>query len=161
MRYFILVLCVLLSGCSSTTLIEEPGMEGYVVKKEGNRILVVDSVPKDYSSSGGVQEFYNAIWFSNAPAEATLGQKVKVWFDVVAESYPGQSEVKQIKILSSKQPDKADLNESEAISKALIAKVINENEIPIIKSAEYHVDKDMWNIEIKQGVESVVVKVGD
>lgn len=161
MKYFTLVLCVLLFGCSSTAFIEEPGIEGYVVKKEGNRILVVDSVPKDFSSTGGVQEFYNAIWFSNAPAEAVLGQRVQVWFDVVAESYPGQSEVKQIKILSSKQPNNADLNEAEAIGKALIAKVINENKIPIIKSAEYHVDKDMWNIEIKQGEESVVVKVGD
>ncbi|MBM6616416.1 YobA family protein [Bacillus suaedaesalsae] len=142
-------------------MLQEPGIEGYVVKKEGHRILVVDPVPKDYSSTGGTSEFHNAIWFSNAPFDLQVGQRVKVWFDFVAESYPGQSEVKNIEVISKYQPEKAELEESEAIQKALTSKDINKYEVQIIISTEYEEKSDIWNIEMKQGEETVDIIVED
>lgn len=62
-------------GC--TNPVDEPGMTGYVVKKEGGRILVVDSNPQDFSSTGGVEEFYNAIWFSKTPMSIEVGLQVR------------------------------------------------------------------------------------
>ena len=74
------------------------------------RILVVDPVAQDFSDTGGIEEFYNAIWFSNAPQEVEPGNKVEVWFDIVAESYPGQSEALDIKIIQEEVPEGADLS---------------------------------------------------
>src|SRR5690554_6361020 len=55
----------------------EPNMIGYVVDKEGERILVVDPEPMDFSSTGGVSEYYDAIMFSNVPNDIEIGEKVK------------------------------------------------------------------------------------
>src|SRR5690554_3722353 len=85
----------------------EPGMIGYVVAKEGERILVVESEAQDFSSTGGISEFYNAIMFSNVPKDIEIGEKVKVWFDIVAESYPGQSAATKIEVIQTKIHDGA------------------------------------------------------
>lgn len=131
----------------------EPGIEGYVMKKEDGRMLVVSSVPKDFSSTGGMKEFYNAIWFSKAPGKVEIGDKVQVWFDIVAESYPGQSEALKVEIIPSKHPRGADLNEAEVIRLALKDERIDPLWVSAIKSIEYNAKSDVWNVVIKQNEE--------
>jgi len=41
------------------------------MKKENDRILVISSESKDFSANGVVQEFYDAIWFTEAPKDIT------------------------------------------------------------------------------------------
>lgn len=131
----------------------EPGIEGYVVKKEDGRMLVVSSVPQDFSSTGGMKEFYNAIWFSKAPGKVEIGDKVQVWFDIVAESYPVQSEALKVEIIPSKQPLGADLNEAEVIRQALKDEKVVPLWVPVIKDVEYNAMSDVWNVIIKQSEE--------
>ena len=124
-----------------------PGMEGYVVAKENGRILVVDPVPLNFSETGGISEYYNAIWFSDAPEHAEVGHRVNVWFDAVAESYPGQSRATRTEVLTSPKPERADLSEAEAIRKAL-----EEHPTPwpaAIRHAEYDADADVWHVQIR------------
>lgn len=158
MKKFLITLLSLfwLAGCTSHS---EPGIEGYVVKKEQDRILVVDSSPEDFSSTGGLAEFYNAIWFSSAPGKVKVGEKVQVWFDVVAESYPGQSEAEKFVIIPGKKPKNADLAESEAIRKAL--DVFSQLEVPVIKSVKFNEKYNHWEILIKQGEEETNVVIPD
>lgn len=157
---FVLVLCLALSllGCNSSKVIiddkktpnVEPGMIGYVMNKENTRILVVSQVVQDFSSTGGVKEFYNAIWFSKASKEIQIGDKVKVWFDEVLESYPGQSEAKHIEVVTSEKPKGANLDESQALSAALTSKEISTNEVIVLKSITYDKSADRWNIALKE-----------
>lgn len=137
-------------GCNSNTPNDEPGMIGYVMAKTGERILVVDPVAKDFSSTGGLSEFYNAIWFSNAPSNIEIGDKVKVWFDFVAESYPGQSEVKHIEKIPGYKPAEANLSESQALYHALTSQDIGG--IPVVTSIKYDKETDKWHVEIKDVV---------
>ena len=132
---------------------KEPGMTGYVMAKENERILVVDPVSQDFSSTGGVNEFYDAIWFSNIPEEIKEGDKVKVWFDAVAESYPGQSEAIKIEVVPASRPDGADLDESAAINKALYSGEITTSWPTVLKSIEYNKETDTWKISIRETVE--------
>lgn len=155
------LLMVLLSGCNNNNpepfkkpimnKIKEPsktpGIEGYVVDIEGGRFLVVSPVPKDFSSTGGVKEFYDAMWFSNVPKKIQIGQKVQVWFDEVATSYPGQSRAKDVSILQSNKPNNANLTEAEAIKKAI--EIEENNGFPVIKAVYYDEKSDIWTITIK------------
>lgn len=144
-------LVISLLGCSandSTVVKDDPGLVGYVMSKEGDRILVVSDKAQDFSSTGGIDEFYDAISFSKAPKDIKIGDKVKVWFDVVAESYPGQSEVKSIELIASQKTNGSDLSESEALNKALTSKEV-ENKVAAVKSIEYNAQQDKWNIKIK------------
>ena len=152
-----------LSQGSSTDFNDKPGIEGYVVAKEKGRILVVDPVPQDFSKTGGVSEFYNAIWFSNVLSDIKVGEKVQVWFDEVAESYPGQSKAKKIKVLKNNTPTGTDLTEAEAIKKALdqVHKKSTSVEVKAVKNASYDLSKDVWNIQIKQGEETFNIEVSD
>lgn len=126
---------------------EDPGMIGYVMQKEGEGILVVDPKAQDFSSTGGVREFYNAIWFSKAPKEINLGHHVKVWFDVVLESYPGQSEVKYIKIIEEIPPQGADLTPAQALNKVLSSEDINE--LFTVHDINFDQEKGEWTIQLK------------
>lgn len=139
----------------------EPGIIGYVVKKEGRQILVVNPVPQDFSSTGGVKEFYDAIWFSHSPRNVQIGQKVKVWFDFVATSYPGQSSAKRVLVLPSPKPDGANLSQAEAIRYALKTEGINNKSVPVIKTVNYNEQIDVWNIHIKQGEDELNIQVED
>lgn len=145
----VLNLNILLLSCNSGG--DVPGIEGHVVKVENGTFLVVSSVPEDYSSTGGVKEYYNAIWFSNAPNNIQIGQKVQVWFDEVLESYPGRSNAKKVSILPTTKPDNADLSETEAIQKALVAQ--GENGLTIMKSITYDAKSDTWTMIIKQALQ--------
>ncbi len=146
----ILVLGVFLSGCTIGEEQEipdtEPGITGYVMDIADGRILVISSEAQDFSATGGIKEFYNAIWFSKAPENIKIGDQVHVWFDSVAESYPGQSEVKHIEVMPEEKPDGADLNKSEAINKALMS---YENKGLALKSMVFQKETDKWQIKLK------------
>jgi hypothetical protein len=156
----VLLLTISLIGCKSSNTSDggnktpsaEPGILGYVMAKENNGMLVVSQEAQDFSSTGGVEEFYNAIWFSNAPKDIKIGDKVKVWYDLVLESYPGQSEIKHVEVVSNQKPKDADLNESEALNKALTTQEVIANKVMVVKALEYDKEKDKWNIELKEAL---------
>lgn len=165
---WIVLLGIVLFGCGSSSgsgdsKIEHdpPGMEGYVINVEGDRILVVESKAQDFSSTGGVEEFYSAIWFSKAPENMKIGQKVQVWFDIVAESYPGQSEAKKVVVLPSERPEGADLNEAEAIRKAFEAHDSEYMGVTAVREVSYEAGKDAWEVMLKQEAEEFEIVVKD
>ncbi|MDO9533898.1 MAG: hypothetical protein Q7J85_00900 [Bacillota bacterium] len=41
---------------------DEPGMIGYVMSREDDRILVINPEAYDFSATGGISEYYDAIW---------------------------------------------------------------------------------------------------
>jgi hypothetical protein len=151
----VLLLTISLLGCSSSNNNNdsEAGITGYIMNKENDRILVVSSYAQDLS----------AIWFSKAPKDILIGEKVKVWFDAVAESYPGQSEIKKISIVPGKLPEGADLTEADALYKALTSQEIDANLVLAVKSMEYNTQDDIWNIKLKDTMSDKVydVKVED
>ena len=169
-RIYSLVLVLLLTlsllGCNSNTIIApekkspnvlekkapdvEAGIIGYIMKIEDARFLVVSQVMQDFSSTDGVKEYYDAIWFSNDPKDVEVGDKVKVWYDEVLTSYTGQSEAKHIEVISSQKPNDANLTESEALKKALNNEKIITDVIVVVKSIEYDKQADKWNIELKE-----------
>jgi len=149
----ILITALSLFGCSArsgSAPSTEPGITGYVMQRDNDRILVISQAPKDFSANGGVKEFYDAIWFSKAPKDVKIGDRVKVWYEYVAESYPGQSEVKHIEVIASQKPDGADLTESEVLSKALKSKEVNAGETIVAKSISYDAEADVWKVEMKE-----------
>ncbi|SDN97415.1 DUF3221 domain-containing protein [Alkalicoccus daliensis] len=97
----------------------EPVITGYVLDMEENSALVVESTAQDFSDTGGQEEFYSAIYFTEMPEEVQLGDRVEVWAEAVAESYPGQAEAQRVEILEPGQPEGAELNEREVITRAI------------------------------------------
>lgn len=163
---------IALIGCSSGTAKEPgikdapdngstPGMEGYVVAKEDRSILVVSSVPKDFSGTGGVKEFYDAIWFSNAPKNVSIGQKAQVWYSFVQESYPGQSRADNVTVLPDIRPEGARLTEAEAIAKALSEQTGPKVGVPVIKRADHDQTSKTWTITIKYGEDESPIRIED
>ncbi|WP_223812015.1 YobA family protein [Geobacillus sp. 46C-IIa] len=140
---------VWLAGCSGPA--GRYAIEGYVVRKEGGSILVVSSDPQDFRSTGGLEEFYNAILVSSAPARVKIGQKVQVWIDGgIAESYPGQGKADKVLVVPSTPHDGARLSEEEAIRQALKQEESRlEHMIPVIQAVDYDKQADTWMIQIK------------
>lgn len=145
----LLVLIIIVTGCNGEPIAGDySSMIGHVMNKENKSILVVDPVAQDFSSTGGVKEFYNAISFSNAPEEIKIGDKVEVWFDAVAESYPGQSEVKDIKVIEEEKPEGADLTPSKALRNVIA--LDEKNQFTVLYSIDYDKDRDKWTIQLKE-----------
>ncbi|SDJ09221.1 DUF3221 domain-containing protein [Salimicrobium halophilum] len=131
---------IVLSGCSF------PDYEGYVIDKEDGRILVVSSEAEGWNNNDD-QKHYDALWASGVPKDIEIGEKVEVWADTVAESYPGQANPNKINVLPADKPEAADLTDAEAIKKAL-TEVENENGMPVVKSSEFQEADDVWIVEI-------------
>src|SRR5690625_1173771 len=67
----------------------EPHIHGYVMEKADGRILVISKEAQDFSDTGGISNFYDAIFLRNAPDDVEVGHEVRVWYDgPVEESYP-------------------------------------------------------------------------
>lgn len=169
-RSFILLLILLLGitifGCNLNTPNDEPevphqnsepGITGYIMDKAGDRILVVNTEPKYYSSN----EHYDAVWFSNAPQNVDIGDMVNVWYDFMEDSYPGQSQVKHLEKLPSFQPEGANLSESQALYNALTSSEIKG--AAVVTSLEYDNNSNKWHIELKDTMsnEKFDIKVDD
>ncbi|MEW5323779.1 YobA family protein [Geobacillus thermoleovorans] len=140
---------VWLAGCNGQT--DRYAIEGYVVRKEGGSILVVSSDPQDFRSTGGIEEFYNAIFVSNAPSRVKIGQKVRVWIDGgIAESYPGQGKAGKVLVVPSAPRDGASLLEEEVIRQALKKEAIRlQHMIPVIRAVQYDKQADTWTLRVK------------
>ncbi|WNF36862.1 DUF3221 domain-containing protein [Bacillaceae bacterium IKA-2] len=143
----IVFISIFMFGCNLGAPNSEPGMIGKVTDRNESRILVVATVINDYSSNGGVAEHYNAIWFSNIPESIQLGDEVKVWYDLVMESYPGQSEAKYVEVVQSLQPEGAALTESEALNEAL--KSLEPNMATAVRTIEYDNNANIWQVKLK------------
>lgn len=148
-------------GVNAIDVNEKHGIIGYVVSKENGRILVVDPNPQDFSSTGGNSNFHNAIAFSNVPETIEVGQKVRVWFDEVAESYPGQSKAKRIAIVENKKPESAHLTEAQAIQSALNLVEFEAIGITAVLAANYNETQDVWNVELKKGESNFEIQIKD
>lgn len=150
-----LLLTVTLMACNASASEnsspnDAPGIIGYVMEKEDDRILVIDPEAQDFSETGGVSEYYNAIWFNNAPKDIGIGEKVKVWYDYTRDSYPAQSEVMYIEVIPSQKPEGVNLTEGEALYKALTSQLLNTDSIIVVKTIEYKKETDKWDIKLKE-----------
>ena len=154
----------LISACGAKTGGggEDPGMTGYVVNIDNGRILVVDEKSLDFSGTGGLKEFYAAVWFSGAPDHVEIGDKVAVWHGAVAESYPGQSKVVRLEVLPPDKPEGADLAQDEALRRALEARSFAGD--AAVRSIRYDAAADIWRIELRellQGEQAVTLEIDD
>ncbi|MFC0560162.1 DUF3221 domain-containing protein [Halalkalibacter alkalisediminis] len=145
-KFIVLFFFLLIVGCAGTAPLSAPGITGFVTDIQGNRILVVSSDSKDFSSTGGIAEFYNAIWFTNAPVEIKVGDKVKVWYDFVADSYPGQSEVIYVTKVYQSQPKETNLTEPEVLSSALSS--LENKSVMAVKSIKFNESSLAWKVTL-------------
>lgn len=169
MYSMVLLVCLilLLLGCGIDNMIDngkqapstEPGIVGYVMNKDNGRILVVSQTALDFSSTGGVDEYYNAIWFSDAPKDIEIGDKVKVWYDAVRESYPGQSEVKHIEVVIGQKMDGANLTEAEVLYKAIKSDKVDINQLLIVKSIGFDKQTASWKVELKENWTDKIIEI--
>ncbi|MGF2617432.1 DUF3221 domain-containing protein [Rossellomorea vietnamensis] len=163
---FAVFMLFILAACSNENGnkdVGEPGITGYVMDKTGQKILVVSAKAKDYSGNGGVKEYYDAVWASEAPNDVKVGEQVKIWFDGGMDtSYPGQAAVGKLEVMPSSSPEGAALSEAEALNKALSQNKF-ENEILTARTISYDADKDEWLIILKNtdSYEEHKVKVED
>ncbi|WP_299093699.1 DUF3221 domain-containing protein [uncultured Metabacillus sp.] len=126
--------------------------EGYVVEKNGNEVLVVNPNIKDNNQN------YGPIYFSNTPDSLKIGDKVRISFDMLMESYPGQAEAKEIKVLDSHKPDGADLTEAEALANAFNSTNVKSR---ILSKFQYNQEADKWIIEsgdMMGGTEEITIQ---
>ncbi len=153
--YQLLIIVALLAfavGCEENVTEKEPGIVGYVMNKSDQGILVVSTEAQDFSETGGVSEFYDAIWFSGEAEDIgkiSVGDKVKVWYDVVMESYPGQSTAERIEVIPSAQPEGANLTEAQAIANALKDEQLEESNPYAVKAISYIQNEGIWKVELK------------
>ncbi|KUO48733.1 MAG: hypothetical protein APF76_01975 [Desulfitibacter sp. BRH_c19] len=164
----IMLFAVSVMGCNQTvdedpSKDDEPGIIGYVMNRENERILVIDPEAQDFSPTGGVSEYYDAIWFSNVPQDIELGEKVKVWFDIVEDSYPAQSDAIQIEVIPSQRPAEADLTEADALYEALTSELSHNDGLIVVKNIEYDNETDTWDFTFKEiwGDEIYSIQIDD
>jgi hypothetical protein len=125
----------------------------YVMNKKDNSILLVSTTRQDFSATGGVNEFYDAIWLSNVPGNIDIGQKVQFEVDgVVLQSYPGQAQAKNVSVLTVPKPEKAKLTTEEALKRALLSDQVEENGVMVLKSIRFNVQSAEWQINIKDTI---------
>jgi hypothetical protein len=130
-----------------------PDIEGYITKAENQRILVVNPKAQDFSSTGGVKVFFDAVWVSNIPKDVKVGQKVRVWYKgAVATSYPGQAMANKISILPSDKPVNAKQSEEQVIQQALITQEMSDIRVPVIKEVKFNSITGTWTIRILDGM---------
>lgn len=141
----------------------ETTINGYVMDKKGQEILIVSPVAKDYSKQGGTEEFYDAVWANNSPENVKVGKQVKVWFaGGVTTSYPGHGSIGNLEIIPDSIPEGATLSNAEVLNKALNKNTYG-NEIVTVQSISYDAAKDIWTIILKNtdSFEKQTVQVED
>lgn len=86
------------------------------------QILVVDTTLEDFSATGGVEDYFGAVFYKypNAASELKVGQRVKVEdTGMILYSYPRQGSAKYVEVLPEYKPENATLSESAVIVKAI------------------------------------------
>ncbi|WP_160646798.1 YobA family protein [Chengkuizengella marina] len=83
--------------------------EGYIVSKDKDRILVIGGISLEDVQSYSPEDILNgkgssAVWFyipdDLQVGDLQVGQKVKVWFSEMAESYPGQATAQKLIVIN-------------------------------------------------------------
>ncbi|OLO40662.1 hypothetical protein BTR23_06680 [Alkalihalophilus pseudofirmus] len=100
---------LLVSGCGDGEEVNFSSITGLISAKEGSRILVIENVTQEQLEQFEIDEILNkglgsaAIWFEVEDQQLfddlRVGEKVLVEYDMVAESYPGQSKAINIRRL--------------------------------------------------------------
>ncbi|GKU78907.1 DUF3221 domain-containing protein [Paenibacillus sp. L3-i20] len=143
------------------------GLVGYVVRVENGKILVVDPNVQDYGAQGGEKFFYNASWYSNAPDEVKVGQKVevKVIEGPITTQYPGDSTAEKVIIIPHINAGNAILLEEEAIRKAMASNeyqhsiAATDEWLPVIKGATYNEKTSMWTVNFTNKSTDQVISI--
>lgn len=143
--------------------VKEHGFNGYVLKSENNRILVVSSTAQDFSANGGQKNFYEAIWYSDAPSHIEAGMKVAVWSEgALLESFPAQGTAEYVRQIVNPDFEQAKLTEQEAVRQALSSlNTENENEplFNAIKAVEYDAAAAQWTVYVLNDTRDQVIPV--
>lgn len=166
----LVVFIIILGGCGTkpkeqsqsftSTDSGERGFVGYIVKKEDNRILVVNSDVRDFSANGGASNYYEAIWFSNVPFNIEVGQHVEVMADgAIADSYPAQGTAGTVSVYEVEKPEGAEFTQEEAIVKALSTSEVSGYEIPVIKEVKYKAATSQWLVYVTQSGDETVHEI--
>ncbi|NDI35339.1 YobA family protein [Chengkuizengella sediminis] len=116
MKHWVLLLLLIITSvsvaCSNDVNNSEEGTmseEGYIISKDKDRILVVGGISQEDVQSYSVEDILNgkgssAVWFyipdDLQVGDLQVGQKVKVWFSVMAESYPGQATAQKVTVIN-------------------------------------------------------------
>ncbi|MCC3374386.1 DUF3221 domain-containing protein [Cohnella sp. REN36] len=131
----------------------KPTLDGFVVRRDGGRMLVVTPVAKHFGAQGGRNEYYEAIWFTGAPSEAKVGRRVQVWTTMIDESYPGQARAERVEVADEVRPDGAKRTEAEAIRAALESPAAARYArlAPVVKSVAFDAASSIWTVEIAGG----------
>ncbi|PTL38846.1 hypothetical protein C6Y45_09430 [Alkalicoccus saliphilus] len=147
MKYVWMIVLLLLAACSGGEN-EPPEITGYVTAVDGEEFFVTAEEAQDFSSTGGLEEYYTAIMFSGISEEVTPGVKVEVWADAVAESYPAQAGADAVHVLEPEQPEGA-MDEFEAVRRALEETELEGN----LAVADASFEEDVWTVELVEIME--------
>lgn len=124
-------------------------LTGYVVQIDENGRALVTSEPSTSETDENV--FFQAIYFAGMPEGVEVGDKVKVSYGIVLESYPGQTKAEKAEIFESNIPDGAKKSEKEAIATALET-ISTEDEEGMnnfaVKSVKFNKDNSNWEVEL-------------
>ncbi|PYZ96840.1 hypothetical protein CR205_14265 [Alteribacter lacisalsi] len=107
MKTFLGVLCLFfLAACGTGGVSDSDPIEGRVVDRGGNSILIVSDISEEEAAqidgeniaAGGAGAAY---WFSGIedPSQYAKGTLVRVWAGEIAESYPAQGEAERIEVV--------------------------------------------------------------
>ncbi|MCG7337626.1 YobA family protein [Sporosarcina sp. ACRSM] len=144
---------------------ETPSKEGtYVMQVDNEKMLVVDTMPKNFNSNGSGEDFYDAVFFTypNAAEELKVGQRVKVEVTgFILHSYPGQGSAKYVEVLPEYKPKNAKLSESEVIEKVIEITKKKSDGWMIIRSIAFDEEKAVWKVEVKQGEQDDEMEIRD
>lgn len=155
--YLACILVILISsGCTEKNdlakdLITLDVQGNFVTKIENDRILVINTIPQNFTSTGGVNEYYSATWLYNLPKnDVKVGQKIKYTTQgFTLGSYPGAVEGKSISILLIERPVSARMTVEE-----VIRKTIDENteiKVFVLKGITFDSSQQIWSIRFKEG----------
>ncbi|MBM7542080.1 DUF3221 domain-containing protein [Amphibacillus cookii] len=140
-----LLSCTYLSDNATGTK-DEPGITGYVVDQSDNRILVASDQAQDLSESGGVSEYYEMIWFLNAPTDIQCGDKVDIWYDTIDDSYPAKSTLQDYHIHDQEPPEEAHLTSADALKEALSKQSNHPSQIFAVRDIIFNKDHLQWTV---------------
>lgn len=139
-----------------------PSLEGgYVMHIGEDEVLVVGTMPEDFSSTGGQKDFYGAAYYKYPEVDQLkVGQRVHVEMTgPMMHSYPGQGRAKYIEVLPEYKPANAKLSESEVIQKVIEKK--KSNDVMIIRSLTFDEEAAVWKVGVKQEEEEYELEIKD
>jgi hypothetical protein len=145
---------------SKSTEVHNSGFNGYVVKKDKDRILVVNSTERDFSANGGASHYYEAIWFSNSPFNIEVGQHVEVRANgAIEESYPAQGQAESVSVITGLEPKGVLLSEAEAVREALTSPEVASYNVPVIKEVKFDETLAQWIVSVTKSGEEIALEI--